>query len=117
MQWNELSNLNQLTTLEQESTEKTVLIFKHSTSCSISRVALDRLQRNWKEEEMKEVKPYFLDLISYRDISNQIAERFSVYHESPQVILLRNNKVIYADSHWGIDYQAIKQEANKISGN
>jgi bacillithiol system protein YtxJ len=109
MNWNALTELHQLTEIEQQSEENTILIFKHSTRCSISRVALDRLQRNWREEEMPMVKPYFLDLITYRKISDQISEKFGIYHESPQVIMLKNKKVIYTDSHWGIDYNAIRE--------
>ena len=110
MKWNELRELNQLEEITRESEEKTILIFKHSTRCSSSRVALDRLQRNWKDEEMQMVKPYFLDLISYREISDQIAEKYSIEHESPQVVIIKNRQAIFSESHWGIDYQVIKSK-------
>jgi bacillithiol system protein YtxJ len=58
---------------------------------------------------MQSVKPYFLDLITYRDISNRIAYEFGVEHESPQVLVIDNEKSILDQSHMGIDYQTIKE--------
>lgn len=110
MKWNELRELNQLEEITRESEEKTILIFKHSTRCSSSRVALDRLQRNWNDEEMQMVKPYFLDLICYREISDQIVEKYGIEHESPQVVMVQNGQAIFSESHWGIDYQVIKSQ-------
>jgi bacillithiol system protein YtxJ len=109
MNWNNLENLAQLKQLQQESDEHYVLIFKHSRSCSTSRMSLDRLQRNWNSEEMVSVKPYFLDLLSYREISNTIATTFGIQHESPQVIVIKNGKPIFNCSHFEIDYQQIKK--------
>ena len=71
-------------------------------------MALDRLERNWNESDMQMVKPYFLDLITYRDVSNQIADVFEVRHESPQVLVIENEKSVYDESHMGIHYDAIK---------
>jgi len=108
MKWSELKTPQQVHQILQESKEKAVLIFKHSTRCNISRMALDRLERNWNESEMGHLKPYFLDLISYRDISNQVAEQFDVEHESPQVLIIDKGQAVYDQSHMGIDYRAIR---------
>ncbi|GAB4131545.1 MAG: bacillithiol system redox-active protein YtxJ [Raineya sp.] len=105
MNWQNIETLNQL---EQIRQEPLALIFKHSTRCSISSAALDRLERKWSEEEMQALRPYFLDLLSHRDISNKIAEIFGIEHQSPQVLVLENGKCIYHNSHYGIDYDAIK---------
>jgi bacillithiol system protein YtxJ len=107
--WNNLEDLAQLAEIQQESLNQHVLIFKHSRSCSTSRMSLDRLQRNWNPSEMQGVKPYFLDLLSYREISNSIAAMFGVQHESPQVIVIKNGKPIFNCSHFEIDYQQIKK--------
>ena len=107
MDWNILENLSQLEEIKQKSGEKPVLIFKHSTRCSISGMAWDRLKRNWKKEDSEKVTPYFLDLIRHREISNQIEKEFSVYHESPQVILVKSGKAVYDNSHMGISYADI----------
>lgn len=113
MNWNELKDAKQLENLIIESHQQPILIFKHSTSCSISRAALGRLERNWNENEMKEVKPYFLDLLSYRTISSKIAEQFSVQHESPQLLLIRNGESVYDRSHLDIDYKNAKSQIEK----
>jgi bacillithiol system protein YtxJ len=108
MNWNQLKESSQLQTIREESAQQPVLIFKHSTSCSISRTTLDRLERNWKDEDMKHLKPYYLDLLNHRNISNEIAEVFQVKHESPQVLIIKNNAAIYTNSHFGIDYASLK---------
>ena len=108
MNWNELQSLDHLDSLLNESSQKKVLIFKHSTRCSISRTALDRLERNWKEE-FPDAAYYFLDLISYRDVSNAIAERLEVEHQSPQVLIVSKGKSIYDRSHLAIDHNQIKE--------
>jgi bacillithiol system protein YtxJ len=108
MKWTALQELSQIEEIVKESTEQRILIFKHSTSCSISRAALDRMERNWKDEETTNLKPYYLDLLSFRQISNAIAQKFNVDHQSPQVLIIENGKSIYDNSHFGIDYKSVK---------
>lgn len=115
MNWNKLTDTAHLEELTKESHQQLVIIFKHSTSCSISQTALGRLERNWNENEMKEVKPYFLDLLSYRKISNTISYQFSIEHESPQLLLIKNGESIYDCSHFDIDYKSVKSEVDKLS--
>jgi bacillithiol system protein YtxJ len=107
MNWNSLHTTEQLTELIKESVEKKILIFKHSTRCSISQTTLNRLERNW-DEEFPNTKSYFLDLLSYREVSNAIAERFDVEHQSPQVLIISKGKSIYDRSHFDIDYAQLK---------
>ncbi|MCL6259005.1 bacillithiol system redox-active protein YtxJ [Aquiflexum sp. TKW24L] len=107
MDWNKLESLAQLDEIREMSDEKPVLIFKHSTRCSISSIAWDRLKRNWKVEDSEKVTPYYLDLIRHRDVSNQIEREFNVYHESPQIILVKDGKAVYDNSHMGINYTDI----------
>ncbi|WP_304517377.1 bacillithiol system redox-active protein YtxJ [Cecembia rubra] len=107
MEWIKLEDAAQLQELKKRSEERPVLIFKHSTRCSISSMALERLRRNWKIEDFDKVTPYYLDLINYRDISNLIAREFEVFHQSPQVILVKNGKAFYDTSHMGISYPDI----------
>lgn len=108
MNWNRLDNKELLDEIIEESKENPVVIFKHSTSCSISAMALNRLERSWQESEMTEVKAYYLDLIAYRDISNAVADKFGVMHQSPQILLIKNGECVYNDSHMGISYQSLK---------
>lgn len=102
MKWNSISTIEDLKALNEASKEKTVLLFKHSRTCSISAAALGRLERSWNEESDDKLSLYFLDLISHRDVSNQIALDYGVMHESPQALLIKNGKAIYNESHFGI---------------
>ena len=106
--WTELTDILQLMEIEAISQERPVVIFKHSTRCSISRMALKQFEREFDLEGV--VDAYFLDLIAHRDISNEIASRFSIYHESPQLILIKNGKAVYDVSHSDIDAEALKSK-------
>ncbi len=108
MNWNQLENVATLATIKEESATQRILIFKHSTRCSISTMALGRLERSWKDSEMAALKPYYLDLLNFRAISNQIAEDFGIHHESPQVLVISNGQCVYHASHSDIDYKELK---------
>jgi bacillithiol system protein YtxJ len=110
--WNTLTELKQLDELAKESFEQLVFIFKHSTRCNISRMALKQFEHHYSLEE-NDAKGYFLDLIAHRDISNEIADRFSVIHQSPQLILLKDGKCIYTVSHSDIDADELKIKAKE----
>ncbi|HLO46539.1 MAG TPA: bacillithiol system redox-active protein YtxJ [Leadbetterella sp.] len=111
MEWNSLTEIQQLETIKEESSQQAVVIFKHSTRCSISATALDRFERNWaKTQDKKGVKFYYLDLIAHRDISNKIATEFGVDHESPQLLLIKNGGSIFSESHYGIDFADVLEK-------
>ena len=107
MEWEVLTEWGQVEQLRQLSNEIPVLIYKHSARCSTSRMILDRLERNWNSQDRQFFKPYFLDLIAYREISNAIALAFMVEHESPQVLVIENGQSIYSSSHYEINYHEI----------
>jgi len=102
MKWIALDNLNQLKNIDEASKNKKVLIFKHSTRCSISDAALGRLERNWNEDYEKELDCYYLDLIRYRELSNEIAARYQIHHESPQALVIKDGKCVFSQTHSGI---------------
>lgn len=89
-------------------TDSPVLIFKHSTRCSISRMAWDRLQRTWAFSE-ETLPVFYLDLLNFRELSNQVTEAFSVEHESPQALLVKNGRCVWFASHNGITTQAVQE--------
>ncbi len=60
---------------------------------------------------MSNVKPYFLDLISYRSVSNKIQDAFYVEHQSPQVLVIKNGRCVYNASHIDINYKELKEWA------
>ena len=108
MEWNKLSEIEQLEEINKASFETPVMIFKHSTRCSISSSALNRVERNWNnEQDDVKVKPYYLDLIAYRNISNEIAKKWNIEHQSPQVLVIKNGTCIYTETHMGINYDEI----------
>lgn len=108
MQWIQLTDEQQLNEIISKSSNKPQVIFKHSTRCSISAVALSRLQ---KGQQSGDVDFYFLDLIAYRSVSNKVAEVFNVQHESPQVLVIKNGSCIYDESHMGISMDEILDQA------
>ncbi|WP_348655157.1 bacillithiol system redox-active protein YtxJ [uncultured Roseivirga sp.] len=101
MQWTPLTTMSQLETIVEESHKHPVLIYKHSTRCGISSMALGRLEREWSHNHSS-IKSYYLDLIAHRNISNQVSASFGVAHESPQVILIKKGKPVYHASHLSI---------------
>jgi len=113
LNWNALTQITQLDAIVEESAEKPVVIFKHSTRCSISRMALKNFEREYNLED-SEVAPYFLDLLEHRDISNEIAQKFQVIHQSPQLLLIKNGKSVYNVSHSEIDAEALKSKVETL---
>jgi bacillithiol system protein YtxJ len=103
MKWKELNNINDLETALKASHEQPVALFKHSTRCSVSLMAKKSVERFWDLD----IDAYYLDLIAHRDVSNSIAEQLDIYHQSPQMILVKDGKAIYDASHGSIDVDAM----------
>jgi len=107
MSWINLEDAAQLNKIKEESNEKPVVIFKHSTSCPISGMAWNRVKRNWTAADSDKYTPYVLDLLANRALSSAIADEFGVAHASPQVIVVKDGKAVYNNSHMGINYKEI----------
>ena len=105
--WIPLTDFGQLNEIIDLSTEKPVLIFKHSTRCSISRMVLKQFENEFDLQD--KVIPYFLDLLEFRNVSNEIVSRFGVTHQSPQIILVKDGKAVYNASHESIDIIKLAQ--------
>lgn len=99
MNWHPINAIDQLEQIKTASFVTPQVIFKHSTTCSISRMALDRFERSVIPEK---VDFHYLDLLKFRPISAAIAEFFQVHHESPQILLIQNGECTYDESHYGI---------------
>jgi bacillithiol system protein YtxJ len=104
MNWETLQSDQQFLNLLDN--EPLFAVFKHSTRCGTSSMAKNRVERDWNFD----FPIYFLDLIKYRSLSNLIAERSGIDHESPQLIVFKNGKAVYDASHNGIIIQALKEE-------
>ena len=103
-----LDNVKLLDEVDAISQTKPVVLFKHSTRCSISRFALKRFDAEFNYTD-DQIDWYLLDLLNHRDISNEMAHRYNVQHQSPQIIVVRNGKAVFTSTHDGIDAHDLKQ--------
>jgi bacillithiol system protein YtxJ len=99
MHWIPLEKAEQLQQILADSHRRPQAIFKHSTTCSVSQMAKSRLERGTAPEG---IDFHYLDLLSFRSLSNKIAEDLHVWHESPQLLLVKNGTCVYNESHIGI---------------
>ncbi len=106
LNWTEIHSVDELHEIWDNSLEKPAVFFKHSTRCSISSMALRAFERNWLPDE---TQLFFIDLIAKRDVSNLLAELSKVEHQSPQIIVTKNQKVLYSDSHGTIDAEKVQK--------
>lgn len=101
MNWIELTETTSLSELIANSSNKPCIIFKNSTSCYISKMALKNFERSFTNPTG--VDCYRVDVKKDRLVSLDIADRFQVQHESPQLLLIADGKVVFHTSHEGID--------------
>jgi len=106
--WFPLTESSQLDAVISASKTKPILIFKHSTRCGISRMALKSFERDYNLEDAA-IDLYYLDLLNFKPLSNEISEKLNVYHQSPQILVVKNKQVIYHGSHYEISVDAISE--------
>jgi bacillithiol system protein YtxJ len=111
MNWIEIKDISELAFIDKKSISIPQLIFKHSTSCPVSSMAKMRLEKNWDID----IPTYYLDLKAYREISNDIASRYDIHHESPQVLVISNGLCIYDASHLDINKVEIAEALNALA--
>ena len=99
--WHALTTKEQLSEINQLSKTTPVTIFKHSTRCGISRMVLRNFESTYSLTN-EQMKLYFLDLLAYRDVSDEVGYTFQVMHQSPQVIVIKNGIAVAHASHHGI---------------
>ncbi len=99
--WIALKGIDQLDAIAERSKGKTQLIFKHSTRCGISRMVMNQFVAAYDLDLNADL--YYLDLLSYRDVSKEVGYKFEVMHESPQLLVIRNGVVVAHASHGGIN--------------
>lgn len=105
--WKPLTSVFQLDEIAEVSKTNTVLLFKHSTRCGISRMVLSRFEESLADNP-EEVVFYFLDLLRFREVSDEVAARFQVMHQSPQVLVIKNGTCLAHGSH----YEILEMEIN-----
>jgi bacillithiol system protein YtxJ len=106
--WIQLTEIETLDEIAETSKKQPVAILKHSTSCGISRMVLRQFEQSYDLKD-EQIKLYFLDLIAYRDISNKIASRFNVPHQSPQLLVIVDGKVVFDASHSSIQSEKLNE--------
>ena len=100
--WIPLNDMQQLNHIEEKSKTKTQVIFKHSTRCVISRMVINQFVDNYSLTE-KDLDLYYLDLLDFRDVSNEVGYKFQVVHQSPQLLVIKNGVVVTHESHGAIN--------------
>lgn len=105
--WLTIESMEDLNKAVEDSKHTKVAIFKHSTSCFISKMVLKNFETDLNKHAPDGYKFYYLDLLSFRPISNQIAEQFLLRHESPQIIVLENGAAVYKASHENINLELL----------
>lgn len=106
-QWKSLTDIATLEEIKEKSKAKPVVIFKHSTRCGISMMAKHQLESDWNFDE-QDLDFYYLDLLRYRDVSNEVSRQFGITHHSPQIIVIKNGKAVFDTSHHMISNKAIR---------
>ena len=109
MNWKNLNSIEEVDLALQESFNKPILFFKHSTRCGISASAQHTLNSNWDLND-DDITAYHLDLLTYRNVSNYIAEKLDVLHQSPQAIVVKNGEAVYSVTHHAISVDKIKEQ-------
>ncbi len=99
--WIVLSSIEQIEEIKDQSNERPQLIFKHSTTCGISRMVLNMFEQGYPLDGDR-ADLHFLDLHAHRDVSNKVSEIFGVLHQSPQLLVIKNGKVTFHTSHGAI---------------
>ena len=106
--WIRLDSSQQLDEIATTSRRKLVAIFKHSTRCGISSMALRQFERNF-DTDPEQIDLYYLDLLAFRSLSDEVAARFQVWHQSPQLILIRDGVAVHHASHHNIDSRLLDE--------
>ncbi len=109
--WSDLVSMDQLSEIDAASHEMPIFIFKHSTRCAVSRMALRQFESHF---DIPAARGYFLDLLTYRDISNAIAARYNLVHQSPQLLLIKDGACIFTESHGEIDAADLKEKIHNV---
>ena len=103
------NGLQKIKDLSKNPKVKVVFVFKHSTRCSVSYMAYKSLKAMWKFDD---IPFYYLDLIKFRKMSNEVASVFNIKHESPQLLLIQNGECTKSASHLNVNVGTIQKWLN-----
>ena len=111
--WSNLTEEKQIVEIIDLSNSIPVYIFKHSTTCGISAQAKENLELSFKNSD-KSFLFYYLDLLKFRSVSNKVAAILNVHHQSPQLILVHDGKVVFTTSHHKIKANTIDESLSLL---
>ena len=103
-----LTDLSALDAAIAESKDRPVLLFKHSRYCGVSCEALDELQSHI-DGAPPQVAYRVITVQTHRPVSDAVAQRLGLRHETPQAILLRDGKIVWNASHFRITASQLDQ--------
>ena len=103
-----LNRIEELDDLLRQSTNRPVLLFKHSYSCGISAEALDELVDHLNSDPAAATHYAMVTVQTHRDVSNAVTSRLGVRHETPQALLVQDGRVVWAASHFRVTAKAVK---------
>ena len=98
----------QLDALLETSRQRPIAIFKHSGVCGTSAQAYDELEA-FLQDGGSDADVYVVDVLANRQLSQAITARFSVRHESPQVLVVRNGEVRWHGSHFRVTAENVRK--------
>ncbi len=110
--WKVLKDEGQIEEIIADSVDKPVVIFKHSISCGLSSMVKFQLETSCVFDKL-DFDFYYLDLITNRPISNKVANQFGIRHQSPQILIIRNGKVVFDMSHHQIQGSTLRKGLEK----
>jgi bacillithiol system protein YtxJ len=103
-----LTHVDELEQVLAQSEEQPVLLFKHSYSCGVSAEALDELIEHLNERK-DHVPVAMVTVQTHRDISNAVAARLGIRHETPQALLIRDRRVVWSASHFRVTSHSVRK--------
>ena len=112
-QLQELRSVQDLADALDESTERPVLLFKHSLTCPISTMAFREFKSHLAHADSR-ISYKLITVQTARAVSNEAASRLRLAHESPQAILIRNGQGVWNASHSQITAAALDQAVRNV---
>jgi bacillithiol system protein YtxJ len=107
--------IEDLDRLLAQTSERPLLLFKHSVTCGTSAEALDELIDHLNEDKL-DARYAIVTVQSHRELSNAVSARLGVRHETPQALLIRDGRVIWSASHFRVTAAAVQSAIRSHAG-
>ena len=104
--YTEITSVEQWKKVLEQSSEKPIVVFKHSTTCPVSAHAYGEFTAFENP-----IERFLVKVIESRPVSNEISNDLGIQHQSPQAFVIANSDVVWNASHWKIT----KKELDKVT--